>query len=220
MTQAITLNAAQQLYVIPCGGGYSCWGFAKAFEEVKALAKRLRREDLVPSDQEFGSLSIIDKHRQLITLAGDRDLGTWFSPRAPRRVREILENARLEGTRLRIFYGDRDTGRDWLSEHDMLGHIGRSCGTLKIPLLVTPGEWGGPGILDDAIVRIIDADAGVELYRHRRYHRPPLRVVYDDESELPVSVMVDGETQAAFATTDQAATYIAFLTGRCMQVPA
>jgi len=101
--------------------------------------------------------------------------GTSFSEGTPSKVIEILNRfMHKRNARLRLFYGDRVTGRDWGEVHDVTGYIGRSSGTQKIPLLIAKsGSTGGGGILTNAIVRIEYAnkkDGGL-LYKHPKYHK-------------------------------------------------
>jgi hypothetical protein len=101
--------------------------------------------------------------------------GTSYNTSTPADVIRILEASRRCRTRLRIHYGSTDgpdAGRDWLEECDVEGYVGRSCGPVKIPILVhNARSIGGAGILDARIVRIRSARAGSpDLYRHERYH--------------------------------------------------
>ena len=43
----VTINAEQELYVIPCGKGYTCLGFDVLLERYNAIAEWLRREGLI-----------------------------------------------------------------------------------------------------------------------------------------------------------------------------
>lgn len=45
---------------------------------------------------------------------------------------------------VRIWLGDTQTGRAWAEENDVIGTIGRSTGTMEVPLLVEAGELAGP----------------------------------------------------------------------------
>ncbi|WP_018234230.1 hypothetical protein [Thioalkalivibrio thiocyanodenitrificans] len=210
----VLLNHEQEMYVFDLGHGFSCLGFENLFKEAAALSTRLGLPELAPSDDEFGTMAALEKRDQLLKEAAKSELGTWFNPDTPKKVRAILEKARKNGTRLRLFFGDAQTGRDWLSEHDVLGRIGRSMGTLKIPLLIEEeGGIGGGGILDSNVIRIIDVETGRELYRHRGYHQPEFLITKAACGELPVSVKADGETHARFETMGQAAHWVAFMTG-------
>ena len=92
--------------------------------------------------------------------------GTYYHDRTPHAVISILETARANGTRLKLFYGDVKTGRLWGDVET--GYIGRSPGPEKIPLAVyNRRSSGGPGILEHCIVRI-ETTTGRLLYDRAR----------------------------------------------------
>ena len=91
--------------------------------------------------------------------------GTTYKAATPQAVVRILEESRLSKKRLRIFYGDVKTGKDW-GDPPMRGHVGRSTGSSKIPLLIrTRRSTGGEGILDHCIIRIEESAGGRCLYK-------------------------------------------------------
>lgn len=95
--------------------------------------------------------------------------GTSFHKDTPMAVCNILNSVmHNRSQKIRIFYGDTETGRDWNESYDTFGFIGRSMGSVKIPLMLySHRSIGGPGILDHCIVRItIDK---VDVYRHPSY---------------------------------------------------
>jgi hypothetical protein len=108
--------------------------------------------------------------------------GTAYHEETPRSVIGILERFRKARTagiltsvpRLRLYYGDQRTGKDWGEVCDTTGYIGRSTGEVKIPILLHNRlSIGGTGILDHCIVKIEYAnkkDGGV-LYQHPTYHK-------------------------------------------------
>jgi hypothetical protein len=101
--------------------------------------------------------------------------GTAYKIDTPEKVVSILENARNNRTRIRVFYGDSETGKDWMEEHDVIGYIGRSTGRIKIPLLIPNGRSsGGGGILDDCIVKITQNKEVV--YQHYNYNIGDFRI--------------------------------------------
>ncbi|MDK2126768.1 hypothetical protein [Parachitinimonas caeni] len=213
-----TINNEQQLYVYQHVEGYSCWGFAPAFSETTALAQRLQREDLLPDLGEFGQLSVLDKHQSLIRLAAGVDLGTWFDPKTPTAVRKILEQLRKSGERVRLFLGDTDSGLSWLDEFDVIGRIGRSCGTLKVPLLIgDESDAGGHAILDACLIRIQRLSDGEDLYRHEYFHLPDMNLTTDSNHPYPYVILVEGETHARFARQAQACHWMAFMAGEVTQ---
>lgn len=101
--------------------------------------------------------------------------GTFYHESTPDAVIRILENSRMNNKRIRIFYGDRNTGRDWLEVYDTIGTIGRSCGSRKIPLLIKNSRSSGGGaILDHCIVKItIDKQT---VYQSENYYLPKMEI--------------------------------------------
>jgi hypothetical protein len=72
--------------------------------------------------------------------------GTFYSLGTNEKVVDILERCRDEGHRIRIVYGDIETGKSWEECHDIEGKVGRSTGSIKIPLLIhNKRSRGGAG---------------------------------------------------------------------------
>lgn len=83
--------------------------------------------------------------------------GTSYSPDTPDAVIQWLETSRERRQRIRIFYGK--DGKCWNNEFDNIGHVSRSMGPCKIPILIQNARsLGGSAILDDCIVRIDTKD--------------------------------------------------------------
>lgn len=96
--------------------------------------------------------------------------GTYYDARTPDAVISVLEMSRKTKTRLRLDYGDTNTGQSWGEQYDILGHIGRSTGSIKIPLLIhNSRSIGGGGILDYCIIKISESKGGRVLYRDENY---------------------------------------------------
>lgn len=219
----ITINAEQRLFVIHGEGGYSCHGFENVFKTLHALAEKVARFGIDVGEVRkdgIGTSAQYDQYRKAWALTSELDLGTWFDPDTPKPVCSILERYRKSGDMLRIFYGNSETGRDWMQENDVVGYIGRSLGPQKIPLLIADGERGGPGILDHCIVRIIDVDSRKELYRHPRYHHGDMEIrPATCGKPYTHGVWVDGKNHANFRSYGTAAQWVAFMTGECMEQP-
>ncbi|MBK6616636.1 hypothetical protein [Ottowia sp.] len=231
----ITVNAEQKLYVIPGGGGYSCFGFDNArlhtMQILLSVVSHQRQRTFEPgeptsfdllekhplnfTDADYGQLSGYSKYQQAVQLWGQHfSSQTYFDPGTNPALTVLLEQWRLSGRRVRLFMGDSETGRDWMEEYDLVGRIGRSCGTMKVPLLVPSGEDGGGAILTSCVVRVLDAQTLQELYRHPKYQAPKLVVVPDNASGYKFRVDREGVTHARFKTNNAARGYVAFMLGQ------
>ena len=141
--------------------------------------------------------------------------GTSYDVRTPDEVVAILENARQTRTRLHVSLGDSESGRDWIEENMVHGVIGRSTGSIKIPLLIhNRRSLGGPGLLDHCIVRIRTSSGGRILWRHPGYHhgqieiRQKIETVTLNGRTLTMDVFRDGELHASFEDMDKARRWI------------
>lgn len=147
--------------------------------------------------------------------------GFWFSTNTPLQVRNTIVHAHSNLLRVRIHQGDRETGKVWLEEYDVIGRIGRSTGSQKIPLLIPrANSHGGGAILDHCILGIQCVDGGAWLYRAENMKLPELDIVKADihAPELPYAVYQGREVQARFKTRQKAENYIAFMQGKRMKV--
>jgi hypothetical protein len=133
--------------------------------------------------------------------------GTYYDPKTPDEVIKVLEHARQNHTRIRLYYGDTETGRSWLEEYDVEGHVGRSMGPIKIPILLhNARSIGGGGILTHCIVKIIVSSK--VLYQHPSFHTGTMKIQSSDMQGYAEMVTVDGEIHARFPKVGQAAKWI------------
>src|SRR3990172_10334999 len=95
-------------------------------------------------------------------------------------VNELLSELVHTDRCVRLFYGDKETGRDWGEEYDITGTVGRSTGTEPIFLLINNKRcYGGPAILTDSIVRMfVDRR---EVYVHPLYNQPEYMIKNDGQ---------------------------------------
>ena len=92
--------------------------------------------------------------------------GTSYHSETAEKVINVLENVRMSKTRITLDYGDVKTGVSWGEVYDISGTIGRSTGTIKIPLLIhNKRSYGGGGILDHCIIGIKESRGGRILYK-------------------------------------------------------
>lgn len=137
--------------------------------------------------------------------------GVHYHARTAPEVVKILEMARVSSLKVRLFYGDPETGKDWLEEHDVEGRLGNSMGPLKVPLLVAPGQIGGAPLLDQCIVRI--QVRGMEAWRHPNYHTGLLSLGPTGVPSEPYGVLVDGAIRTRFKSETVRSKYIDFIHG-------
>ena len=146
--------------------------------------------------------------------------GLFYDERTPDAVCNILSRfnalhrTRRNSPRLRLWYGDIETGRCWMEENDTTGYIGRSTGSIKIPLLIhNSRSYGGGAILDNCIIRITARNSHTNridcLYSHPNFHIPAITID-------GASVLFDGAIHANFKTREQAHRYAAFMAGERM----
>lgn len=95
--------------------------------------------------------------------------GTYYDKDTPDKVIQILERFRGTNQRIRVFYGDTKTGRNYGDEFDTMGYVRRSMGPIKVPILVhNSRSIGGGHMLDSSIVRITVDKRNV--YIHPKYY--------------------------------------------------
>jgi len=215
----VVLNQEQQLFVVPTGRGCSTLGFEYVFKQLKQLVARLDISITVREDEK-GTIGQYADYQRAITEAGRANLKeTWFHLETPFEVRRILERYRKSRKPIRVFYGDRETGRDWLEENDVTGIVARTSGIFKVPILLKIGETWGTSILDHCIVKLMDVEDRRVLWVHLQYQAPVMSIVTDRHGIYTHAVIVDGELHAHFKSTSKAAQWVAFMAGECMEAP-
>ena len=146
--------------------------------------------------------------------------GMQWDARTSDAVIDVLEKARRNRTRVHISLGDTEPsakalGHDWLEENDTRGYIGRSTGSIKVPLLINnKRSIGGPALLDHCIVRIRASSGGRVLWQHPNYHHGKITIHLKPIPEewgsgvLTVEVRRDGEEQGSFKDIASAQRYV------------
>lgn len=146
--------------------------------------------------------------------------GIFYHKDTPDAVVRALEHARSTRQRIRIYYGDTQTGRDWHEEHDVEGTIGNSMGPLRVPLLIrNRRSTGGPALLDHCIVKIKATGSGRILYQHPNYSAGTFTVreiSRDDDLRAKGythGVQVDGQNHGNFKSLAAAQRYVRRMIG-------
>lgn len=136
--------------------------------------------------------------------------GTFYDNDVPDAVINVLEDAYNREKRVRLFFGDKNTGKDWLEMCDIMGYICKSNGQRKIPILLhNIRSVGGLGILASNIVKItIDKKV---VYKHPKYHLPQLEIKPSTSSKF--TLYADDVATMNCESKEKAERLISFLKG-------
>ena len=141
-----------------------------------------------------------------------------FDEKTCDKVKTVLTECYNNQCRIRIWYGDIDTGLSWIDEYDVMGTIGRSTGQQKIPLLIKNSRSsGGGGILCHCIIRIDIISSRRTIYKHPLFYVPTLGVYpnldEDTKTKYPFIVLKYGTIKARFKSRTSAYNYVDFMLG-------
>jgi hypothetical protein len=116
--------------------------------------------------------------------------GTWYNIGTCDGVIYALDKARKAERRVHVLFcypEEKDVPQEWeskfsakeiwLEEYDTVGRISRSCGDIKMPLLIKNSRsYGGGGLLTANIGRIIDVETKKVLYNLDGLFSPALNI--------------------------------------------
>lgn len=142
--------------------------------------------------------------------------GMSFDESTSNEVCNILSNANLYGWRVRIFYGDVSTGKNWNEEYDTIGNVGKSTGNIKIPLLIKNKRSRGGGVIsDNCILKIVDIHTNEVLYQNANYKPDNFICLYKSVSSDEAIVCINEESNiyANCKTMDKAVRLCNFMNG-------
>ena len=142
--------------------------------------------------------TLISKQNPKITyqlIEDGNDLPIAYHVETPQAVINVLERARKNRQRIKLYYGDVKTGRDWHEEHDVVGYIGLSRGyEARFPILVhNERSYGGGSILDHCIVKIRESKGSHTLYVLSNYRVPVIEIVPSDLPEYQYNTIINGK---------------------------
>lgn len=130
-----------------------------------------------------------------------------FNEKTPLKVQTLISHLHSSGERVRVWFGDIETGKAWPEEFDVTGFIGKSTGIKPIALLINNSRsYGGDALLDHCIVRIDRIDGKRTIYQHENFDHG----VTVSGSE----VLVFGVVHANCTSNDKAQRLADFLTGK------
>ena len=137
----VTLNKEQKLYVIPCGNGYSCYGFDYLITMRNKLANELSRPDLAKARK--GTLKAYKEHSELQNVARKRFEETKV--RCESGLNEKLKG--LEGKRVEVVYTSGEKERFY---------VGRSTGCIPCHLVIKKiNSIGGASVTSDENIKSV-----------------------------------------------------------------
>lgn len=129
----------------------------------------------------------------------------WFHEETDKKVCAAITKAYKNGWIVKIYQGDVKTGIVWAEEWDRIGRIGRSTGSIQIPLLVAKGQSGGGSLLDHCIIGIKIVDTGEWLYVHPTMKLPDVTIVPSTAGKgYKYSTMINGKIYGNHTTLEDA----------------
>lgn len=139
--------------------------------------------------------------------------GFWFDSRTAPDVCETI--ARVGAAkRVRVFYGDTQTGKAWAEENDVSGYVGRSCGRVKVPLLIANSRsMGGGAMLSHCIVAIVRTSDKKCIYKHPTFDAGEWRIAPPSADGFAAEVLHNGKVHARFKSEESANRYCQFMRG-------
>ena len=144
MGTRVTINREQELYVIPCGTGYSCLGFDVCLERSAGYAKWLG-VSFVPAER--GSIEAYNQYLDLLDNVSQRNKQT--GERCPSELCSQLIG--LENKRVEVADAYGETRRFY---------VGKSTGYIPIHLEISRrNSSGGPAVTGTPFksVRVVGA---------------------------------------------------------------
>ena len=105
----------------------------------------------------------------------------------------VLNSLFKSRKRVKIYYGDKESGRNWNEIFGIFGYVGRTTGTKKAPILVySKRSYGGGLISTGSILAIRESSInGSFLYEHSKFVKPSVSILKEDEGEY--NVLIDGK---------------------------
>lgn len=154
MTKRITLNAEQELYIIPCGNGYSCLGFDVLETRYTRLASELVSLGLLdcPMPAIRGSLERYAQYQAILDIACEHNRKTGWRSKSE-LTPELIG---FEGKRVEVV-------KRWPSgnEKTIRFIVGKSTGFIPCHLqIMRRNSTGGCAVYCDNIISVRSIEGG------------------------------------------------------------
>ena len=126
---------------------------------------------------------------------GNKDMPIAYHAETSISVVNALENARVNGHRIKIYLGDIETGKCWNEENDIFGYVKLSRGKdAYYPILVNnSSSYGGGAILDHCIVKIRESKGNRVLYQSFNFQQPICEIKESVKDGYTHSLYINGE---------------------------
>ncbi len=126
-------------------------------------------------------------------------------------IEELSRSSRQ--TRIRIWHGEN--GKVWTEENDVTGYVGRSNGSIKVPILIhNKRSLGGGSLLTSCCAKIVETKTNRVIYQHENFVLPVYNVANSTEPGYLFSVMENGTVYSNHKTEAQAFRLRDFLIGK------
>ena len=143
--------------------------------------------------------------------------GMWFADGTPENLKNVIVNGYRSNYRFRFWYGDVESGRSWNEENDICGYIGKSNGSIKVPLLLNKSNSTGGGELTNSIVKIYNITLKKVVYQHPTFNQSKFEAVNGSDMEsYAANVLQDGDVYARCKSFQSAVNLAAFMNGERM----
>lgn len=217
----MSVQATQEsrLFVIKTNDTVTTRGFDDVFQMLQAMATLSRLGKIKstkitePLQSEIGTLAQYQAYQDAITAyAASGITDTWYEPHTNPNVATAIERCIRNQNPIRFFYGDPETGCDWLEENGIVGRVSRSSGPFRCPILIPDGEVGGDIIPSANVLKIIRADNGNVIWISPAYKEPDFSITKEPDG-FNVRVNDGARTIARFRSYGSACAYVAYMTG-------
>jgi hypothetical protein len=157
--------------------------------------------------RDFGGLSL-----ETACYIGAEDMTEVYDS-VDKGLYDVLYALYKSGERVRVWFGDAETGRAWNEEYGVTGRVSRSCGRVKVPLLVhNARSFGGAELSAHCIVRIDRIADRKTLWSAGNFHTDGYTVEGNADGTFSVRTD-DGSVLCRMADRRRAERYIAFMRG-------
>jgi len=146
----------------------------------------------------MNTLTIDHKNGHLSTyqlIKDENNLPLAYRIKTSNEVIKVLEYCRKNRIRVKLNYGDIETGKSWNEEHCTIGYISMSKGyEARFPILVyNERAYGGGSLLDDCILKITESKGGRILYQSEKFKPSIFEIKESVVTGYTHSLYINGE---------------------------